>query len=128
MESNQKLEQDSGDKAGFTNFNEVDGLIVDRTITRLGEDFYFFFAQRLNDTYPELKENLTVSEIPTALSGSIIEVFHSRKVIYRTALSPGRQQAKDRANDAIRVVSNYIVRWEAERLFQDTYDLDHEEF
>ncbi|GAL29904.1 hypothetical protein JCM19239_6394 [Vibrio variabilis] len=33
-------------------------------------------------------------EIPTALSGSIIEVEHSRKVIFRTALSPGRSKLK----------------------------------
>lgn len=78
----------------FEDFSEVSGLIVDRTITRLGEDFYFFFSQKLNDRYPNFKENLTVVEIPTALSGSIIEVEHSRKVIFRTALSPGRSKLK----------------------------------
>lgn len=112
----------------FEDFSEVSGLIVDRTITRLGEDFYFFFSQKLNDRYPNFEENLTVVEIPTALSGSIIEVKHSRKVIFRTALSPGRRQAQDRAGDALRVVGNYMVRWEAQRLLQDTYDLDHDEF
>ncbi len=112
----------------FNDFNEVSGVVVDRTITRLGEDFYFFFTQQLNAQYPDLTENLTVKEIPTALSGSIIEVFHARRAIYRTALSPGRRQAKERAQEALRVVGNYIVRWEAERLFQDTYDLEHDEF
>jgi curli production assembly/transport component CsgE len=112
----------------FNDFNEVSGVVVDRTITRLGEDFYFFFTQQLNAQYPDLTENLTVKEIPTALSGSIIEVIHARRAIYRTALSPGRRQAKERAQEALRVVGNYIVRWEAERLFQDTYDLEHDEF
>ena len=115
-------------KTPFDDFNEVNGVIVDRTMTRLGENFYFFFSQQLNEKYPDLKENLTVKEIPTALSGSIIEVYHSRKAIFRTALSPGRQLAKERASDAIRVVGNYIIRWQAERLYMDTYDLDHDEF
>jgi curli production assembly/transport component CsgE len=129
LENGKKLEE-QGDrlKPPFNNFNEVSGVIVDRTITRLGEDFYFFFSQQLNDQYPDLQENLTINEIPTALSGSIIEVFHSRQVIYRTALSPGRRQAKDRAQDALRVVSNYIIRWQAERLYLDTFDLEHDEF
>lgn len=126
LENGGKLE--SHEASPFYNYNEVSGVIVDRTITRLGEDFYFFFSQQLNDQYPDLQENLSVKEIPTALSGSIIEVFHSRQVIYRTALSPGRRQAKDRANDAIRVVGNYMIRWQAERLYLDTFDLEHDEF
>ncbi|MCL9773821.1 curli production assembly/transport protein CsgE [Vibrio methylphosphonaticus] len=130
LENGKRLESQQGDKlkAPFNDFSEVDGVIVDRTITRLGEDFYFFFSQQLNDRYPNLKENLTIKEIPTALSGSIIEVYHSRKAIYRTALSPGRRLAKDRAGDAIQVVGNYIIRWQAERLYMDTFDLEHDEF
>lgn len=129
LENGKKLEG-QGDKlkVPFNNFNEVSGVIVDRTITRLGENFYFFFSQQLNDRYPDLNENLTVKEIPTALSGSIIEVYHSRNVIYRTALSPGRRQAKERASDALQIVGNYIIRWQAERLYMDTFDLEHDEF
>ncbi|MCW8345702.1 curli production assembly/transport protein CsgE [Vibrio sp. ZSDZ65] len=129
LENGKRLES-QGDKlkVPFNDFSEVDGVIVDRTITRLGEDFYFFFSQQLNDRYPNLKENLTIKEIPTALSGSIIEVYHSRKAIYRTALSPGRRLAKDRADDALQVVGNYIIRWQAERLYMDTLDLEHDEF
>ncbi|MFA0087718.1 CsgE family curli-type amyloid fiber assembly protein [Vibrio sp. 10N.261.51.F12] len=127
-ENGSALESETRDKVIFNDFNEVNGVIVDRTITRLGEDFYFFFSQKLNDTYPDLRENLTIKEIPTALSGSIIEVYHSRKAIFRTALSPGRQTAKERAGDAMRVVGNYIIRWQAERLYLDTFDLEHDEF
>ena len=129
LENGKKLEDSTNNlKEQFNDFSEVNGIIVDRTITRLGDDFYFFFSQSLNESYPDLQENLTVKERPTALSGSIIEVQHSRKTIFRTALSPGRRQAKERAADATRVVGNYIIRWQAERLFQDTYDLDHDEF
>ncbi|MFA0440918.1 curli production assembly/transport protein CsgE [Vibrio sp. 10N.222.51.C12] len=130
LENTDKTTNSEADKlrTPFNNFNEVNGVIVDRTMTRLGENFYFFFSQKVNDKYPELEENLTVKEIPTALSGSIIEVYHSRKTIFRTALSPGRQQAKERAEDALRVVGNYIIRWQAERLYMDTYDLDYDEF
>ncbi len=115
-------------KSGFQNFDEVTGLIVDRTITRLGEDFYFFFSQKLNERYGNLKENLEVRERPTALSGSIIGVFHSGKAVYRTALSPGRRQAQQKADEAVNAVSDYIIRWQAERLFKDTFDLEHDEF
>lgn len=112
----------------FNNFDEVNGLILDRTMTRLGDDFYFFFAQFLNEHHADLTENLTIKERPTALSGSIISVYHSRNIIYRTSLSPGRYQAKLKAKQAVREVGRYVIRWEAERLLQDTFDLAHEEF
>lgn len=125
LENNQQLEVK---KPSFQNFDEVSGLIVDRTMTRLGEDFYFFFSQRLNDRYENVKENFEIRERPTALSGSIVGVYHSGKPIYRAALSPGRRQAQEKADEAVSAVSDYIIRWEAERLFQDTFDLDHDEF
>lgn len=125
LENNHKLEDK---KPTFYNYDEVSGLIVDRTITRLGEDFYFFFSQTVNDRLDNMTENLEVRERPTALSGSIIGVYHSGKPIYRTALSPGRRQAKEKAEEAFNAVQNYIVRWQIDRLFSDTFDLDHDEF
>ncbi|MEH0689094.1 curli production assembly/transport protein CsgE [Vibrio cholerae] len=107
---------------------EVEGLIVDRTMTRLGDDFYFFFTQYMNDRHGSLQENLVVKERPTALSGSIISVVHRDKVIYRTALSPGRKTAQDKAKDALSAVTNYLLRWKAQREYQDTFDLERDEF
>lgn len=115
-------------KPKFDNFDEVTGLIIDRTMTRFGEDFYFFFTQKLNEKYDNLNENFMIKERPTALSGSIISVFHSRKLIYRTALSPGKRQAEEKADEAINAVSTYLTRWQIERLFMDTFDLDYDEF
>lgn len=108
--------------------NEVDGLIIDRTMTRLGDDFYFFFTQLMNERHGSFKENLTVKERPTALSGSIISISHREKLIYRTALSPGRQHAEDKAKEAINVVTSHLLRWKAQLSYQDTFDLAQDEF
>lgn len=108
--------------------NEVDGLIIDHTMTRLGDDFYFFFSQMMNDRHGSLKENLTVKERPTALSGSIISVSHRNKIIYRTALSPGRKQAEEKATEALNAVTSYLIRWKAQLSYQDTFDLERDEF
>ena len=131
LESKQPLEnggQLENTQPGFANFDEVSGLIIDRTITRFGKDFYFFFSQKINDKYDNLRENLTIKERPTALSGSIISIFHSRKLIFRTALSPGRKESEEKAEQALQIVSDYITRWEIERLLMDTFDMDYDEF
>lgn len=106
---------------------EIDGLIIDRTLTRLGRDFYFSFSMKMNSKYDGIDVNLTVKERPTALSGSIIGVYHFDKVIYRGALSPGQRQADEKAEQAIDAVNQYIIRWKTEKLFTDTYDLDQSE-
>lgn len=123
IENNKKLETDSNTQS----LDEISGVIVSQTMTRIGDEFYFFFSQQLNSQYPDLKENLTIKERPTAMSGSIISVYHAQKIIYRTALSPGRRQTQERASQAVKAVSAYIVRWQAEKLFQDTFDLAHDE-
>lgn len=111
----------------FSDLNEISGVVVGQTITRLGAEFHSEFSQALNAQYADLRENFTIKERPTALSGSIISVFHSQTLIYRTALSPGRKKIQEKAHNAVQAVSSYIVRWQAERLLQDTFDLDHEE-
>jgi len=106
---------------------EIDGVVIDRTMTRLGEEFYSLFAQKLEDQLDELKENISVKERPTALSGSIITVFHRQNIIYRTALSPGRQNVEEKTDQAVSAVKNYVLRWRIERYLKDTFDIDYDE-
>ena len=106
---------------------EIEGLLIDRTLTRLGKDFYFAFSMKMNNEYGDLEVNLTITEVPTALSGSIITVYHFDRAIYKTALSPGRYQAEQRAEEAMYATRNYIVKWKIEKQFQDTFDLERSE-
>lgn len=123
LENGQPLEQNGT----LDDLREISGAVIDQTMTRLGEDFYSLFAQQLSDEFDDLEENLTVKERPTALSGSIISVLHRRKAIYRTALSPGRDQVEAKVDEAIKVVRSYVTRWRIERYLQDTFDVDYDE-
>lgn len=124
LENGPPLEQKNG---ALDDLREISGVVLDRTMTRHGEDFYSLFSQKLNDEFEDLEENLTVKERPTALSGSIITVFHRQTIIYRTAVSPGRDQIEAKVDDAIKTVSSYVVRWRIERYLKDTFDVDYDE-
>lgn len=106
---------------------EIDGLIIDRTLTRLGRDFYIAFSMKVNSELNDIDVNLTVKERPTALSGSIVGVYHFDRVIYRSALSPGQRQAAEKAEQALEAVQQYIVKWQIEKFYKDTFDLEHSE-
>lgn len=105
----------------------INGLIVDQTMTVLGRNFYFYFSQKLNDKQENLSINLSVKERPTALSGSIITIFHFNTPIYRTSLSPGLQQAETKAEQAVDSISYYLLRWKLDRKFSDKTDLAPDE-
>lgn len=122
LENGQQLESNDS-----LNLNDVNGLIIDRTMTGIGSNFYTEFSKYMNESQPDLNENFTVKERATASQGSIITVWHSQKVVYRTTLSPGARQAREKAQAAVATVSNYLLRWKIERLYSDTFDLDHDE-
>ncbi|MFH0258619.1 curli production assembly/transport protein CsgE [Vibrio rumoiensis] len=105
----------------------INGLIVDQTMTVLGRNFYFYFSQKLNEEHENLSINLSVKERPTALSGSIITIFHFNTPIYRTSLSPGLQQAELKADQAVDSISYYLLRWKLDRKFSDKTDLAPDE-
>lgn len=106
---------------------EIDGLIIDKTITRLGRNFYSAFSMKVNNKYNNLEVNLTVKERPTALSGSIVTVVHFERIIYRSSLSPGQRKAEEKAEQAVQSINQYLVKWKAEKLFKDTFDLGSSE-
>ncbi|MGO2498287.1 MAG: curli production assembly/transport protein CsgE [Vibrio litoralis] len=124
IDSNKKVEESNilPDTEGGIN-----GLIVDQTMTVLGRSFYFYLSQKLNDRHESLSINLSVKERPTALSGSIITIFHFNTPIYRTSLSPGLQQAEIKAEQAVDNISVYLLRWKLDRKFSDKTDLAPDE-
>lgn len=125
LETKEPLENNKVDES--KDLVEIDGLIIDRTLTRLGRDFYIAFSMKVNSELDDIDVNLTVKERPTALSGSIVGVYHFDRAIYRSALSPGQRQADEKAEQALEAVQQYIVKWQIEKLFKDTSDLEHSE-
>ncbi len=122
IEENQQLED-----AEHETLDEVDGLIIDRTMTRIGSMFYSEFSQQLNEQQENLKENLTITEKTTAKFGTIITIWHAQKVVFRTSLSPKMKESKEQAASAVKTVQDYLTKWKIQRMYSDTFDLARDE-
>ncbi|WP_223159342.1 curli production assembly/transport protein CsgE [Vibrio sp. Y2-5] len=122
IEDTQQLEDVQHDS-----LDEVNGLILDRTMTRIGSMFYSEFAQQLNESEENLEENLTITEKTTAKFGTIMTIWHSQKVVFRTSLSPKMKESKEQAAKAVRIVQDYLTKWRIQRMYSDTFDLAHDE-
>lgn len=106
---------------------EIGGLVIDRTFTRFGQVFYHHFSRLREDEDPNARENITIHERPTARWGSLIWITHNRKVIFKTALSPGRNQQEQSAKLAWSQVRQTLEQQKIATLFMDTFDLEHDE-
>src|SRR5690606_7482351 len=78
------------------------GLVINRTVTVLGKDFYKYFAARWRILELSTRFSVTVHERPTAQRGSEIWVQFGQQRVFHTFLSPRRS--------AVRKVSDHAAQ------------------
>lgn len=105
---------------------ELQGFIINNTISRSGQEFYRKFCERLNDT-STLDFNLAVKERPSARWGVLVWVEQDNQPLYRRFLQPNVSDMEQTAYDAADFVLQEINRRKVEALFEDTIDLAKDE-
>ncbi|WP_256214682.1 curli production assembly/transport protein CsgE [Pseudomonas sp. RL] len=106
--------------------DELNGFIVDHTISHIGHQFYRYFTERLRDT-SRLDFNLVVRERPSARWGSLIWVEYEQRTVYRSFLAPNTAQLQTVAYAAADQVKETVIRRRLEILLQDTTDMERDE-
>lgn len=112
---------------GQINNDPLRGLMINRTMTVLGWDFYKNFSEIWQALYPDSQDTLTVIERPTAQFGSEIWISYLNQTVYHTFLSPARSRAQDESRNAVDVVHNSINIINAQRKLVQDADLGPEE-
>src|SRR5690606_3376713 len=103
------------------------GVLVNRTVTVLGNDFYQFFSTFWNARNENNRYSIAIYERPTARWGSEIWIQFRQERVFHTFLSPARQAAKEVAEAATEVVQRNITRMEIQRMTFQEHDLAPEE-
>lgn len=112
---------------GRINDDPLRGIVINRTMTVMGWDFYRNFTQVWQALYPDSQNTLTIIERPTAQFGSEIWINYLDQTIFHTFLSPTRSRAKDESRNAVEAVHNNIEIIDAQRKFVQDADLGPEE-
>lgn len=105
---------------------ELQGFIINGTVSRSGQEFYRKFCERLNST-SALDFNLAVKERPSARWGVLVWVEQNDQPLYRRFLQPNVADMEQTAYDAADFVLQEINRGKVEALFEDTIDLAKDE-
>lgn len=105
---------------------EIDGLILNGTITQAGQAFYRTFCEQLNARGP-IDFNLAVKERPSARWGVLVWVEYEDRPLFRRFLKPSVSDMQPIAEAAAETVVAQIERQQLQALFQDNLDLAKDE-
>jgi len=103
------------------------GVVLNRTITVMGKDFYQYFAAtwRTKDTGGHY--SVSVHERPTAIRGSEIWVQFGQTRVFHAFLSPARSAVRQVSRQAADLVYERVVELDLQRLLFQSKDLGPEE-
>lgn len=103
------------------------GVVVNRTVTVLGKDFYQYFTAIWRQKDVSSQFSISIHERPSARFGSEIWVQFGQKRMFHTFLPPARSATKKISAMAVNMVYENIKNSEVERLMVKSPDLGPEE-
>lgn len=109
----------------------INGLITERTMTKVGYEFYenfYTFWEALEGLPKEFKDyNISISERANPTWGSWIQVKVSVKitptVIWSKIVRPRSEEVKEAAEKAVEATKNYLYRYEEYREALESSDM-----
>ncbi len=103
------------------------GVVVNRTVTVLGKDFYRYFASYWREHKEASKYTISIYERPTARFGSEVWVLYRQQRMFHIFLPPARQATREISQIAVQHVIENISQRELERMTTRNPDLGPEE-
>jgi len=114
-------------KAGLDSGNittePLGGLVINRTITVLGWDFYSYFSEAWRNLHPNTPFTVTVYERPTAQYGSEIWIDYDARRVFHIFLPPARSATKQISQQAASTVYQTITNYVIQNALHDDVDL-----
>lgn len=105
----------------------LQGLVIDRTITFFGRDFYGRFMDAWRDQPDTGSVDLAIIERPDPRFGSEITIEADRKVEFRAFLSPTRARTRALADSAAAMLAQRLALTPAQRRAAEGPDLAPDE-
>ena len=123
-----KIEQAERHAGGKSVFDDpLGGIVVNRTVTVLGNDFYQYFSTYWREKDISSTFSISIHERPSARFGSEIWVQFRQKRMFHTFLPPARAATKEISAVAVDMVYRNIAESEVERILTRSPDLGPEE-
>ena len=92
---------------------EITGLIIEETMTKIGYEFYEFFFLFWEPPEVELKDyNILITERASPRWGSWVQVAVNETVIWSRVLRPRSAEIEEAVKQAIEAAKEYLYNYE----------------
>lgn len=91
---------------------DLDGLVIDETISKVGHDFYTLFYENWKAPEKITDYIINISELPSPGMGSVIIIKINDEIIFNNRISPKQDLIESLAGMAIQISSNYLVNYQ----------------
>jgi curli production assembly/transport component CsgE len=91
---------------------EIDGLLVNDTKTKPGQEFYNLFYDAWEAPAAAKNYSITISEKPFRLTSTMIVVSINDNVVYQEVLQPRLDIIEAQTEEAISTTQNYLANYE----------------
>jgi curli production assembly/transport component CsgE len=95
---------------------EISGLVIDRTLTRFGKDFSFYYSSYWRDLSFTQGFNVTLNETVFPQAGTLLTLEINGTKIYSTHFGRRASPVKEKAEQAVLISIDYIAQVKAQAL------------
>ena len=93
--------------------SELNGLVVDETITKVGRDFYEVFYGQWEAPASEMSYTIFIKELPMPGRGSQVLVYMDDTEVFSQAVQPRYELIEELAGYAVQSVTHYVANYES---------------
>ena len=92
---------------------EINGLVVDETITKVGRDFYEVFYSKWEAPPSEMSYTIFIKELPLPGQGSQVTIYMDDTELFTQPVQPRYDVIEAVAEYAVDLVSSYVINYES---------------
>jgi len=89
---------------------EIDGLLLDRSISRFGHQFYYEFSNYWRDLPSTAGFNIEIKETVIPKAGTQLSLIMNNQIVYATYLGRRLEPLDERVEQAVYTVINAMAR------------------
>ncbi|QIZ77150.1 curli production assembly/transport protein CsgE [Ferrimonas lipolytica] len=93
---------------------ELDGILIDRTITRFGQDFIYYYGGYWRDLPGTTGFSVTIYETVYPQAGTKLWIDVNQTTVYQTYFGRRQIEMKERADQAMRITIEHVARVKSE--------------
>ena len=105
----QDMESASSAESSLT---EINGLVVDESITKVGRDFYEVFYSKWEAPKSQVSYTIFIKELPQMGQGSLVSVYMDETELFSQPVQPRYDVIEAVAEYAVALVSSYVINYE----------------